>query len=713
MSQQLQNYPLTEEEKETQSILETFVIEIQEQEKADNPQMVVNKIWKWVKPEQYKSIEMICNLIRNSSAKIEQGEEESEVDGIVNELVDNWQEREDSQHLQDIRAAIINHKYNLSLLILYQKVITIIGEAIKFDNNQIQKHLLELGLVKKEKNNLVVTNLFYEQAFNEGFVLDAISDIIKRLIADIWQYGVNLEHKKNKVFNIIQEHLPQLALKTNNLNAIIKEILIWSNPEPCLTEGLLKLASDNQSKTFIPEKEEKKWIKGLVQLNWFDKNNWKSQPIAEHLFNIQSTLTNNQNCNSFWLLLTYSYILRGEAIPFNSEKEEEELLNLNLIFKNVNNKLNVANNIYKNIFSKQWVSNELKNSQNPHRYNLLAWIDSDTFKNDVVILSNKFPNNIKNIIQEIISWVHNSSELASKIVRFTETGIILNESDKQDWNIQQKYFQQNIMYSPSLGNYLSKEDIKILIKNFLNTDEYQGKKGISQTNQNLQKLIGKFKNSLPIVKEIIFETQAELEATSYIVEQILKDDSIIKSEEDVNKIANVAKDFDNQKTTKKRELYMGQNQGLKIHPEDLNLDDLLDYIIEKTRDIEAILLVSISDQDVQYYNSQLELTSPELYQKLKDTEGRLEGLQNFEYIENLPSIINDFAEEIGCSRFSSVLFSLNNPSRTLIFLFVDIKGANYAVCYIGKEGVSKSKLFRKFEKTIKYIKPALERDDDL
>ena len=197
---------------------------------------------------------------------------------------------------------------------------------------------------------------------------------------------------------------------------------------------------------------------------------------------------------------------------------------------------------------------------------------------------------------------------------------ITNESDKQDWNILQKTFEQNIMYSPSLGDDLSKEDFKILINNFLNTEEYQGKKGISQTNQNLHKLIGKFKNPLPIIKEIIFETQAELEATSYIVEQIIKDNSIIKSEEDTDKISNIAKDFKRKITTQKETIQMSEK----------NLDQILDEIVQNNRAIEAIVLVNLNDSIGEYYNRELKSTNPELFESLFGDGGVAAALEDFD-----------------------------------------------------------------------------------
>jgi glycosyltransferase involved in cell wall biosynthesis len=107
MIQQLQRSPNPDPKKILSKILLEFVIEIQEPRKASNPQMIVKKILELVKPQYFKCVEIICNLIRKSDDYINEGREEQKITNLVENFAQNWQESDDSQHLQEIKNKII------------------------------------------------------------------------------------------------------------------------------------------------------------------------------------------------------------------------------------------------------------------------------------------------------------------------------------------------------------------------------------------------------------------------------------------------------------------------------------------------------------------------------------------------------------------------------------------------------------------------------
>ena len=127
---------------------------------------------------------------------------------------------------------------------------------------------------------------------------------------------------------------------------------------------------------------------------------------------------------------------------------------------------------------------------------------------------------------------------------------------------------------------------------------------------------------------------------------------------------------------------------------------------------ESNFLNRISRYTAWRYNSQLEKTDPELYNKLQNQDGRLTGLENFEVLKPLPDAINEFGKEIGGSKLNYALFYLTDPKRILIVSFTDIEGEKYGIFYLGKTAVAMGRLINKVEATIPFIKQALERDKD-
>ncbi|MEH1906049.1 MAG: AAA-like domain-containing protein [Nostoc sp.] len=150
-----------------------------------------------------------------------------------------------------------------------------------------------------------------------------------------------------------------LVGKLNNPQAVLKEILYWTNGQPFLTQKLCWLIVNhcNNSTEFCPpqEGEERQWIEQIVQ-NQIIKN-WEAQDEPEHLRTIRDRLLCNTP-KSTQLLQLYQQILQQGTIPAQNSPEYLELRLSGLVTQHQGS-LVVKNPIYARVFNLDWVNQKL------------------------------------------------------------------------------------------------------------------------------------------------------------------------------------------------------------------------------------------------------------------------------------------------------------------------------------------------------------------
>jgi PAS domain S-box-containing protein len=154
-----------------------------------------------------------------------------------------------------------------------------------------------------------------------------------------------------------QPLLQGLTEAVSNPQAVLKEILAWTNGQPFLTQKLCKLVRCANSP--IASGKEAEWIENLVQSQLI--RNWEVQDEPEHLKTIRDRLLHNDRFSPDFvtrLLQLYQRILRQEPIPVNNEAEQMELSLSGLVVKR-NGQLTVGNRIYETVFSQEWCDREL------------------------------------------------------------------------------------------------------------------------------------------------------------------------------------------------------------------------------------------------------------------------------------------------------------------------------------------------------------------
>ncbi|WP_013320763.1 AAA family ATPase [Gloeothece verrucosa] len=146
-----------------------------------------------------------------------------------------------------------------------------------------------------------------------------------------------------------QPLLQGLTDKVSNPQAVLKEVLFWTNGQPFLTQKICQMIRSLSSS--VPHKTEKAWVDNLVNTKIIE--NWEAQDEPEHLRTIRDRiLKGEQQATS--LLELYRQVLEQGKIKAVDSPEERELVLSGLLIKE-QTYIKVHNRIYELIFNKSWI----------------------------------------------------------------------------------------------------------------------------------------------------------------------------------------------------------------------------------------------------------------------------------------------------------------------------------------------------------------------
>jgi signal transduction histidine kinase len=160
-----------------------------------------------------------------------------------------------------------------------------------------------------------------------------------------------------------------LAQKTDNPQKVLKEILAWTGGQPFLTQKICHLVLI--SPLSIALGSEQSWIENLVRAQVIE--NWEASDEPEHLKTIRDRLLKNEQ-RAGRLLGLYQQILQQGELAGDNSPEQMELRLSGLVVKRAGN-LKAYNPIYKSVFNKNWVEQELAKLR-PYCEAFIAWLAS-------------------------------------------------------------------------------------------------------------------------------------------------------------------------------------------------------------------------------------------------------------------------------------------------------------------------------------------------
>jgi PAS domain S-box-containing protein len=155
-----------------------------------------------------------------------------------------------------------------------------------------------------------------------------------------------------------QPLLQGLTEKVKNPQAVLREVIGWTNGQPFLTQKICRLIRNCQSD--IPINQEAAWIEDLVQTHIIE--NWEFNDEPEHLRTIRDRILKH-DVRAVELLNLYRKIWNQEDGIETDSSEQTELILSGLVIKQQDH-LKVHNRIYKLIFDPNWIDKTLNASKN-------------------------------------------------------------------------------------------------------------------------------------------------------------------------------------------------------------------------------------------------------------------------------------------------------------------------------------------------------------
>ena len=160
--------------------------------------------------------------------------------------------------------------------------------------------------------------------------------------------------KVHEGFLQIKRKLFKLEEENAYSERTIERVLFWTNGHSLLTQKVFSLIA--QSNISFSTQQEEEQIDYLVQTKII--SNWTSNELKSHLKSVRNRLLYNQHCPPDRLLHLYQKTLT-ETVPADNSEIQQELFNLGLVVKQ-QDKLVVANRIYRAVFNLSWVVKALK-----------------------------------------------------------------------------------------------------------------------------------------------------------------------------------------------------------------------------------------------------------------------------------------------------------------------------------------------------------------
>jgi GAF domain-containing protein len=149
--------------------------------KYSQPEILLQEVLTWTNGQPFLT-QKICSLIIKSQTPINAGKETEWVANLVTkEIIENWEAKDEPQHLKTIRDwlchclktdRLLQDQQSTPLLELYQQILDT-GE-IMIDHSSEQRKLLLSGLVIVQQGKLKIYNSIYHAVFNQNW-LTAIS----------------------------------------------------------------------------------------------------------------------------------------------------------------------------------------------------------------------------------------------------------------------------------------------------------------------------------------------------------------------------------------------------------------------------------------------------------------------------------------------------------------------------------------------------------
>lgn len=222
-----------------------------------------------------------------------------------------------------------------------------------------------------------------------------------------------------------------LVNQTDRSAETIAEILKWTGGQPFLTQKLCKLIAGSTDIDFT--QDPKILVERVTRSNIID--NWKERDDPQHLQTIQNRLLNREQL-TIKLLWLYKEVLDGKEIKSDSSPEQAELRLSGLVVDR-DNRLQVFNPIYQEVFNSDWLVQKLSELSIPYLDRMIAWEKSHCEDKSQLLT--------KEALINALQWANgrNLSSIDWQYLNASETAIITTEKQL----VAKKFKQAGLLFS--------------------------------------------------------------------------------------------------------------------------------------------------------------------------------------------------------------------------------------------------------------------------
>jgi hypothetical protein len=135
-----------------------------------NSQKLMEAILYWTGGQPFLTQKLCSLAVKSNIVRPANGYEAHWIEDLVrSEIIDDWEKKDEPEHLKTIRDRILHFTDSpAKLLRLYQGILQ--QREIKSDSNQEEIYLFLSGLVVKQDDKLKVSNPIYKEVFNEDWI---------------------------------------------------------------------------------------------------------------------------------------------------------------------------------------------------------------------------------------------------------------------------------------------------------------------------------------------------------------------------------------------------------------------------------------------------------------------------------------------------------------------------------------------------------------
>ena len=156
--------------------------------------------------------------------------EVEQIDRLVQtKILHNWENNQLGEHLKTMRDRLLARHFGDRLLLLYQRILT---ETVSLDHSREQQELLNMGLVVRQQDKLVVANRIYQSVFDLSWVTKMLSQtpLAEPKVQSIG-LSSTLESEKRARFKLknILVLITLVGLLTIFIDAIVKGMTVRSS----------------------------------------------------------------------------------------------------------------------------------------------------------------------------------------------------------------------------------------------------------------------------------------------------------------------------------------------------------------------------------------------------------------------------------------------------------------------------------------------------